>query len=234
MDLGGGGVLAAQLGEFGGQLLEPIVEALILAFEEHRDLTKHVSIVDLFDTQHTRTTSRMCVRAKSILRRARGGQYKRRGREWHTADERAAFEKQLQFAHGEPQRRRCRRVAPQTREAPLFKPLGVDAEPGAVPQQDLRPFPRAIGEHEEIARQRIAPEVIQHERIEAVEPFAHVHGSAVSVDGDLACGADHARSRSTVTSPARSSPSMRKPCGVTTTGFLVDVIVVTVAGATAT
>jgi len=27
---------------------------------------------------------------------------------------------------------------------------------------------------------------------------------------------------------------MRKPCGVTTTGFLVDVIVVTVRGATAT
>ena len=64
MGLGGGGVLAAQLGEFGGQLLEPIVEALILAFEEHRDLTKHVSIVDLFDTQHTRTTSRTCRRAK--------------------------------------------------------------------------------------------------------------------------------------------------------------------------
>ena len=47
MNLGGAGVLAAQLGQFGGQLLEAIVEAVILAFEEHRDLTKHVSIVDL-------------------------------------------------------------------------------------------------------------------------------------------------------------------------------------------
>lgn len=154
-------------------------------------------------------------------RAAHGGTQGESGRRWR-------------LGRGEPQRCRGRGLTPETREAALFEALGVDAEPGAVPQQDLRPFPRAIGEHEEVARQRIAPEVIQHERIEPVEPFAHVHGSAVSVDGDLACGADHARSRSTVTSPARSSPSMRKPCGVTTTGFLVDVIVVTVAGATAT
>lgn len=64
VDLGGAGVLTAQLGKFGGQLLETIMEAVILAFEEHRDLTKHVSIVDLFDTEHTRTTSRACSRAK--------------------------------------------------------------------------------------------------------------------------------------------------------------------------
>ena len=64
MDLRGAGVLTAQLREFGRQLLETIVEVLILVFEEHRDLTKHVSIVDLFDTEHTRTTSRTRVRAK--------------------------------------------------------------------------------------------------------------------------------------------------------------------------
>ena len=50
MSLRGGGVLAAQVGEFAGQLLEAIVEAVILTFEEHRDLTKRVSIADLFDT----------------------------------------------------------------------------------------------------------------------------------------------------------------------------------------
>jgi hypothetical protein len=57
VNLSGSGVLAAEGRQLGGQLLEAIVEALILAFEERRDLTKHVSIVDLFDTQHTGTTS---------------------------------------------------------------------------------------------------------------------------------------------------------------------------------
>ena len=87
MDLGGGGVLASELREFGGQLLEAIVEALILAFEEHRDLTKHVSIVDLFDTQHTCTTSRPRARAKGILRSVCRGEHERRGRQRHAADE---------------------------------------------------------------------------------------------------------------------------------------------------
>ena len=58
MDLGSGRILATELCEFGGDLLEMIVEPLILTFEKHRDLTKHVSIVDLFDTQHTHTTYR--------------------------------------------------------------------------------------------------------------------------------------------------------------------------------
>ena len=53
MNPGGGGILAAEMGKFGGQPLEAIVEALILVLEEHRDLTKRVSIVDLVDTQHT-------------------------------------------------------------------------------------------------------------------------------------------------------------------------------------
>ena len=83
------------------------------------------------------------------------------------------------------------------------------------------------------SRQRIAPEVIQHERTEPVKPFAQIDRRAVGVHSDLARGANHVRSRSTVMSPAGSSPSMRKPCGVTSTG-LVGTVVVTGAGATAT
>jgi hypothetical protein len=45
------------------------VEALILAFEEDHDLTKHVSIVDLFDTQHTSTASSVRARRKILLHR---------------------------------------------------------------------------------------------------------------------------------------------------------------------
>jgi hypothetical protein len=57
MPLGGRNILAAERCQLGGQALEALVEAGVLAFEEHRDLTKRVSIVDLFDTQHTSTTS---------------------------------------------------------------------------------------------------------------------------------------------------------------------------------
>ncbi len=64
MNLRGGRVLTAHVGQLGGQALEAIVEALILALEEDRDLTKRVSIVDLVDTQHTRTTSCAGARAK--------------------------------------------------------------------------------------------------------------------------------------------------------------------------
>src|SRR5712692_9670060 len=131
MNLDGGGILAAEGRQLGGQALEAIVEALILAFEEHRDLTKRVSIVDLFDTQHTRTTSSLCARRKILLHR---GDAERRGRQRQPPDERTAFENQLEFAHGEAQRRGRRWVAPQTREAALLQALGVNAQAGAVPE----------------------------------------------------------------------------------------------------
>src|SRR5712692_3353457 len=112
MNLDGGGILAAEGRQLGGQALEAIVETLILAFEEHRDLTKRVSIVDLFDTQHTSTTSSLRARRKILLHR---GDDERRGRQRHSPDECTAFEKELEFAHGEAQRHGCRGLAPQTR-----------------------------------------------------------------------------------------------------------------------
>jgi len=94
------------------------VEPLILAFEEHCDLMKRVSIVDLFDTKHVSTTSSSRSRGKILLHR--------RDDEWcwrqrRATDECAAFEEELEFAHGEPQRRARRPLAPQTREAALFR-----------------------------------------------------------------------------------------------------------------
>jgi hypothetical protein len=117
MDLGGGGVLAAELRQLGGQLLEAIVEALILAFEEDRGLTKYVSIVDLFDTHYAITTSSSGARGKILLHR---GDDKRRGRQRRSADNRAAFEEQLKLAHRQLERRRGR-VPPEGREAAPFE-----------------------------------------------------------------------------------------------------------------
>src|SRR5947207_14441115 len=59
--------------------------------------------------------------------------------------------------------------------------------------------------------QRIASEVVQHERTQPVEPLAQVDRRTVRVHGDLTRGPDHTRSRSAVTRPARSSPSIPKP-----------------------
>jgi len=133
------------------------VKALILPLEEDRDLTKRVSIVDLIDLEHSCTTSWVGACAKRILRRARRGEHERRRRQWLAADEGAAFEKELQFAHGEPQRRRRRRLTPQTREAAPLQALGIDAQPRAVPQEDLGPPARTIREDIEIAGQRTGP-----------------------------------------------------------------------------
>ena len=55
--LGSGGVVAAEAGELVGEGHDLRVESLVLALEEHRDLTKHVSIADRIEAKHTRTTS---------------------------------------------------------------------------------------------------------------------------------------------------------------------------------
>lgn len=97
-EFGGGPGVAAQAGEFGGQGLELGVEPIVLALEEHRDLTEHLRIADRIETEHLRTTSSRRVRRKIFLRRR---DHKGRGRECDAPDERAAFEEELQFAHGE-------------------------------------------------------------------------------------------------------------------------------------
>lgn len=134
--------------------------------------------------------------------------------------------------HGELERS-GRRVPPETREAALLQALGVDAQARAVPKQDLGSSARAAREHVEITGEKISPEVVRHERAQPVEPFPHVRGCGIGIHDHLARGADHARPRSTVTTPATSSPSTRKPLGAMTTG-LASGAISAIAGASAT
>ena len=57
LTLGGGGLVAAEPGELVGEGGDLRVEFLVLALEEDRDLTKHVSIADRLEAEHERTTS---------------------------------------------------------------------------------------------------------------------------------------------------------------------------------
>src|SRR5439155_335483 len=80
--------------------------------------------------------------------RARG---ERRARE-----QRAALEEEAQLTqreHPSGRRRAVRR--PERRKPPLLEPLVVHAQPGAVPQQHLRPSAEPIDEEKAVAGQRI-------------------------------------------------------------------------------
>jgi hypothetical protein len=44
-------VVATQPGELVGERLDLRVQLVVLALQQHRDLTKHLSIADLFDTE---------------------------------------------------------------------------------------------------------------------------------------------------------------------------------------
>ncbi len=177
--LGAEGDIAAEAGKFGGERLDLGVEFFILALEEHRDLTQQLRIADLIETQHERTTSSSRTMSKKFLRVV---EPERRGRQRDAPDERTAFEEQLQLAHREPYDARVGR-APQTREAPALEPLGVNAEAGPVPEQDLGALARRVHEEVAIARQRISREPLTHERAEPVEAFAQVGRRAVRPDG---------------------------------------------------
>src|SRR5688572_7864270 len=132
-----------------------------------------------------RTTSSSRTTSKKFLHVV---EHKRCGRERDAPDERAAFEKQLQLAHGEPYDARVG-LAPQAREASPLEPLGVNAQAGAVPEQDLRALARRVHEEVAVARQRIPGEPLSHEGAEPVEALAQVGRRAVRPDGDLPCGA---------------------------------------------
>src|SRR5207249_3773734 len=118
----------------------------------------------------------------------------------------AAFEEQLQLVERELQHRLVR-VAPQAGEASLLQALGVDTQPGAVPQKNFGSLARAGYEHEQIARQGIPSETLGHESAQAIEPLAQIDGSAERVDRDLTGAADHASARSNATRPAAPRPS---------------------------
>src|SRR6266508_471997 len=213
LELGGGPGVAAQTGELGGQGVELGVEFVVLALEEDRDLTEHLRIADRIEPEHTCTTSSCRRRSKMFLQRRDDH---RRRREHHAPDERAAFEKQLQLAHGQAHDARLG-VAPQAREAAALEPFGVDAEPGAVPQEHLGPLAGRVHEQVAVAGERILAEALHHERAQPVEALAQVRRRSVRPHRDLPRRADHASARSTAISPSRSNPSTRWPCGVRST-----------------
>jgi len=90
--LGRRGVVAAEAGELVGEGLDLRVECFVLALEEDRDLTEHVSIADRIEAQHTRTTSSRWARGKIF---SHFFDDKRRGRQREAPDQRAALEEQL-------------------------------------------------------------------------------------------------------------------------------------------
>ena len=126
--LGREGGLAAQPGEFGDEGLDLGVEFLVLALEKHRDLTQQLRITDLIEPQHVSTTSSSRAASKNFLPI---GEVKRRRRECDAPDEDAAFEEQMQFAHGEAHDARVG-LPPQTREAALLQVLIHAAAPGVA------------------------------------------------------------------------------------------------------
>src|SRR5439155_11273686 len=213
LEFRGGAGIAAQTGEFSGQGLELGVEFVVFALEEDRDLTKHLRIADRIEPEHRSTPSSCRARGKIFLRRH---DHKRRGREGDAPDERAAFEEELQFAHGQAHDAPVG-LAPQAREAAALEPLGVDAEPGAVPQEHLGPLAGRVHKQVAVPGERVVPETLAHDAAEPVEAFAQIDGIAVGPDRDLPRRADHPSACSTPMSMSRSRPSTRTPFGVTST-----------------
>ena len=85
-------------------------------------------------------------------------------------DERATLDEQRELARGQPQHLPI--VAPQLGEGAPLEPLLEDAQPGAVPHQDLAQLARLIDEQEQLAAERIASEAGLHQAVQAVVPFA--------------------------------------------------------------
>jgi hypothetical protein len=74
--LRGEAAFAAEPREFRGEGLDLGVELLVLALEEHRDLTKHLRITDRIEPKHVRTTSS----ARAVSKHFRGvGDHERCG-----------------------------------------------------------------------------------------------------------------------------------------------------------
>lgn len=63
---------------------------------------------------------------------------------------------------------------PRPDEAALLQPLREEAQPLTVPPQDLDQPPRTAAEHEDLSGERIAVQVVLHQRGKPVEALPHV------------------------------------------------------------
>src|SRR5258706_6208864 len=209
-----GGVLALEAGVLFLQLPDVRVQRAHMAIEQHRHLPQRVDVLDPLDIHRARSRSWCDLGVKNFwgFSTEKGSRAER-----HATHERAALEEQLQLVERQLQRRFVT-VAPQAGEAPLLQTLGVDAQPGAVPEKNLGPLPGARHEDEQIPREGIPAEPLGHQSAQPVEPLAQIDGPAEGVDGDLPGAADHTRARSNATRPAAPRPSTRNPWGVISTG----------------
>src|SRR5688572_21164613 len=106
------GVLSLEAVDLRGQLGQPLVQAPVLAIEQHRHLTQRVDVVDPLDTHHVRSRSPRDPRVKSLLRE----RIKNRRTQCDATHQSAALQKQMQLAQRQHQRRLAG-VAPQAGEA---------------------------------------------------------------------------------------------------------------------
>src|ERR1700690_1730532 len=60
-------------------------------------------------------------------------------------------------------------------EPTLLQPLGTDPQPGAVPVEHLEPIASPIGEHEQVTRERIVLELLDHQAVEPIETTTQIH-----------------------------------------------------------
>ena len=86
---------------------------------------------------------------------------------WSTSHQLAAFEEKLQLTlrqldlHADD-------TLPKTSEPALFEPLGVNAQPGAIPKKDLGTHAVASHEDEQVTAGRITAKILPHQSRETI------------------------------------------------------------------
>jgi hypothetical protein len=98
-------------------------------------------------------------------------------------------------------------------EYTLGQGLAVDAQPGAVPEQDLARAAPAVDEEEGVAIERIAVELPDDDAEQAVLAVAQVRRSSASEDAHRSGGADHRRAFIATSACSKDSPYEAKPLG---------------------
>src|SRR5690606_2290289 len=96
-------------------------------------------------------------------------------------------------------------------ERACFEPLVPQAQPVAVPVQELHPISPAIAEHEQMARERVLLQHVLHHRGQPVEAPPEVCRLEADEDLDLTGYAQHGPGSSAASTP-------RSVCGATPSG----------------
>ena len=139
---------------------------------------------------------------------ARGDRDDRGGGERATADQIAALDEERQLA-----RRHAHDVpalAPWRCEATSLQALLEDAQPRAIPDQDLAAVATTVDEQKQVAAKRIAAQPLFDEPEEAVVALAKINRVRVREDPySTTRSEDHASARSTAIASCAVRPSSR-------------------------